>query len=158
MSDVGVGALLVRMVVSLAVVLALVFAAYAILRRRQGFSSGGLGSGRAVKSARRGSLLRSKSGSSSSKGRGLRVVGRIGVGRTASVVAVQFADRVFMLGASEQGPPTVLAELDLDAWNNATEPLEDLAPISRAVGGPLAEGGKRAGFVDALREATTRRG
>ena len=47
------------------------------------------------------------------------------MGRTSSVVAVQFADRVFMLGTSEQGPPSVLAELDLDAWTRSTETPED---------------------------------
>lgn len=165
MNDVGLGELLVRMVVSLVVVLGLVLGAYAILRRRQGMSSGG-GEGllRRDRGARRTSLIRSKSGSATFKGgnrRGLRIVGRVGVGRTSNVIAVQFADRVFMLGTSEQGPPTVLAELDLDSWTEATETPDDVQPISRAGGAPGASGtsgDRRPGILDALREATTRRG
>ena len=159
MSDVGVGALLIRMIVSLAVGLGLVFAAYAILRRRNTFSSGGAGNGRATKSGRRpSSLVRSKSGTAGSRGKGLSVVGRIGIGRTVSVVAVQFGNRVFMLGASEQGAPSLLAELDLEQWNQATQLPEDLAPIRHSGSGAPEASSKRVGFLDALRESTTRRG
>ena len=161
MTDVGLGELLVRMVVSLVVVLGLVLGAYAILRRRQG-----LPSGRELRGGRekRSSLIRVRSGSSTAKSgnkRGLKIVGRVGLGRTSSVIAVQFADRVFMLGTSEQGPPSVLAELDLDSWNASMETPEDLQPILRSGGGPGAPatpGDRRPTILDALREATTRRG
>ena len=163
MNDVGLGELMVRMVVSLVVVLGLVLGAYAILRRRQGLPSG-RGDVQRDRGSRRSSLIRSKSGASTFKGgnkRGLRIVGRVGVGRTSSVIAVQFADRVFMLGTSEQGPPTVLAELDVDSWTESTEAPEDIQPIGRTGRGPGVSGStgdRRPGILDALREATTRRG
>jgi len=161
MTDVGLGELLVRMVVSLLVVLGLVLGAYAILRRRQGLPSGRelRGGERTGRSVRFGT--RPATGAKTGAKRGLRIVGRVGVGRTSSVVAVQFADRVFMIGTSEQGTPTVLAELDLDTWTKATEAPEDLQPIIRAGGSGAsnpATGDRRPGFLDALREATTRRG
>ena len=98
------------------------------------------------------------------------MLGRVGVGRTSQVVAVQFADKVFMLGASEQGAPTVLAEMELAQWLAATETPDD--PMTTAVGssqlggirdrigtGPAAAGqGGRPGLLDSLREATIRRG
>jgi flagellar biogenesis protein FliO len=168
MNDVGLGELLVRMVVSLLVVLGLVLGAYAILRRRQGLPSGRELRGGRDRGAGRTSLIRSRSGGSTKGGlkggnkRGLKIVGRVGVGRTSSVIAVQFADRVFMLGTSEQGPPTVLAELDIDRWTEATETPEDLQPIVRAGGagtpGTPGAGDRRPSILDALREATTRRG
>lgn len=170
MTDVGLGELLVRMVVSLVVVLGLVLGAYAILRRRQGLPSGrelrGGGGERSSSRSRRPSrpsLFRATSGTGIKSGnkRGLKIVGRVGVGRTSAVIAVQFADRVFMLGTSEQGPPTVLAELGLDSWTESTEAPEDLQPLIRSSGVPRASGApgdRRPSFLDALREATTRRG
>jgi len=169
MNDVGLGELLVRMIVSLVVVLGLVLAAYTILRRRQGLPSGRDLRGGGERKLRRSGLFGPKSSSNLKGGnkRGLRIVGRVGVGRTSSVVAVQFADRVFMLGTSEQGPPNVLAELELDKWTEATEAPEDLQPILRSGAGGASGAGsggggsasdRRTGFLDALREATTRRG
>lgn len=163
MTDVGLGELLVRMVVSLAVVLGLVFGAYALIRRRQGLPSGrqlrGLTGGVAGGSTKRSGLVRSKSSASGAK-RGLRIVGRVATGRTSSIIAVQFADRVFMVGASETSSPNVLAELDLDSWTRSTEASEDLLPVARGGAGPIDPGttDRRPSFVDALREVTTRRG
>jgi hypothetical protein len=165
MNDVGLGELLVRMVVSLLVVLGLVLGAYAILRRRQGLPSGRELKGGRERGSRRSSLISPRRGSSGSKGgnfkgankRGLKIDGRVGVGRTTSVIAVQF-----MLGTSEQGPPNVLAELDLDRWTESTETPEELQPIIRSgsVGAPGTPGAgdRRPSILDALREATTRRG
>jgi flagellar biogenesis protein FliO len=159
MSDVGVGDLLVRMVISLAVVLGLVFAAYAVLRRRQGRTFGAAPKSRS-RSPRFGG---SRGGATGSPRNGLRVVGRVGVSRSASVVAVQFADRVFMIGASEQGAPTVLAELELDRWTEATAPPADQPGSTRtsdrtAGSGSAATDARRPNLLEALREATTRRG
>lgn len=176
MTDVGFGDLVVRMVVSLTIVLGLVFGAYAILRRRSGLPFGGRDR---LRHARRPKALGGGStgafsgglpGRSTTTRRGLRMLGRVGVGRTSQVVAVQFADKVFMLGASEQGAPTVLAEMELAQWLAATESQDD--PMTTAVGssqlggfrdrlstGPAAAGqGGRPGLLDSLREATIRRG
>lgn len=166
MNDVGVGELLLRMVISLAVVLAVVFAAYVLIRRRQGAASAPRRPRRVPGSGLVRTGGRAASGGASSGRRsGLRVLGRVGVGRTSSVVAVQFAERVFMIGASEQGAPAVLAELDLEDWYRSTQQPDDLVPTARrstasdAVGdGSRPSSAARPGFIDALREATTRRG
>ncbi len=162
MNDVGLGELLLRMLISLAVVLAVVLAAYVIIRRRQG---GGASPRRTGRRGAAGLFARPRAGATGPAARraGLRVVGRVGVGRTSSVVAVQFADRVFMIGASEQGAPTVLAELELGEWQRATQQPDELTPVSRRSAGPGESDGPRTGearpgFLDALREATARRG
>jgi flagellar biogenesis protein FliO len=168
MTDVGLGELLLRMVVSLVVVLGLVLGAYAVIRRRQGLPSSRELRGVTRGAAKRTSLVRTKSSGANAK-RGLRIAGRVAVGRTSSVVAIQFGDRVFMVGASEQSAPTVLAEMDLDAWTQATDAPEDLTPMQRTASGRVAGGAsssaggavaadRRPNFLEALREATTRRG
>ncbi len=164
MNDVGLGELLLRMFISLAVVLAVVMAAYMIIRRRQGAGASPRRSAR--RSSTMGLLGRPRvGGGTGTAGRraGLRVLGRVGVGRTSSVVAVQFAERVFMIGASEQGAPTVLAEMELDDWQRATQLPDEVTPVSRrspAAGDadPSRPRDARPGFIDALREASTRRG
>ena len=179
MTDVSFVDLLVRMVVSLAIVLGLMFGAYVFLRRRQGFgpvarpggprpvrggrrsarrAGGGLGGlGGAFGGA---SLTRATSSRAAGNRRGLRVPGRVGVGRTTQVVAVQFADKVFLLAASDQAAPSVLAELELDAWNAATEQHDDevvtRVPVSRDTLDQAAA--RPSGLLESLREATTRRG
>ncbi len=179
MTDVSFIDLLVRMVVSLAIVLGLMFGAYVFLRRRQGFgpvarpggprpvrggrrsarrAGGGLGGlGGAFGGA---SLTRATSSRAAGNRRGLRVLGRVGVGRTTQVVAVQFADKVFLLAASDQAAPSVLAELELDAWNAATEQHDDevvtRVPVSRDTLDQAAA--RPSGLLESLREATTRRG
>jgi len=156
MSDVGLGELIVRMVVSLGIVLAIVFGAYALLRHRPHFGSStgsGRSSSRSTSRRSAGSTKGSKAGSGK---RGLKIVGRIGVSRTSSVIAVQFAERVFLVGASDHTSPAVLAELSLDDWETATEIPEETIPLatsSRSTGGP----GPRPSILDSLREATTRR-
>ena len=128
MTDVSFTDLVLRMVVSLAVVLAIVLGAYAVMRRKQGFrssfgSSFGASPLEGAPTVRQRSTKIARTSSSKVTGskRGLRVVGRIGIGRTTQVVAVQFAEKVFLLGASEHTAPSILAELDLDAWLDATE-------------------------------------
>lgn len=175
MTDVSFFDLVVRMVVSLGIVLGLMFGAYWFLRRRQGFGpSTGMRRPRRAGGSR--SLLGAIGGPSASHGaargatgrvtgnrRGLRVVGRVGVGRTTQVVAVQFADRVYLLGASETSAPTVLADLDLAAWAMATEASdEEVLPLIRDttdVRTPLPTNAPRPmSLIESLREATTRRG
>jgi len=176
MTDVSFFDLIIRMVVSLGIVLGLMFGAYWFLRRRQGFGPstgmrrsprapgsrsllGAIGGGGAPRSGARGG----GTGRVTGNRRGLRVVGRVGVGRTTQVVAVQFADRVYLLGASETSAPTVLADLDLTAWTTATEtPDDDALPVIRDAGDvrfsrPTSTP-RPANLLESLREATTRRG
>lgn len=183
MTDVSFVDLVVRMIVSLGVVLGLMFGAYWIIRRRQGFAPlsapgprraparggsrsmrsatsalggfGGIGGGRSAGASR---------GASRGAGnrRGLRVLGRVGVGRTTQVVAVQFAEKVYLLAASDQAAPAVLAELDMAAWIAATEADDDAvagAPIVReAIDPTMPQTPRPSGLLESLREATTRRG
>ena len=81
---------------------------------------------------------------------------------------MQFADKVFLMAASDQAPPTVLAELDHADWLEATERLDDEStssvhreptvrePIVREPIDPTAP--RPIGLLESLREATTRRG
>jgi flagellar biogenesis protein FliO len=144
-NEVGLGELFVRMVISLAVVLGIVLGAYAIIKRRRGVGAVS-GAGRSIV-ARTG---RARSGGRN----GLRVLGRTGVARTSSVVAIQFADRVLLIGGNDQAAPTLLAEIDLEGWERATQ-----APADPLAGGPAPTAGSApSGLLDALRQATTRRG
>ena len=145
MNEVGLGELFVRMIISLAVVIGIVLAAYAVVKRRRGVgqASGG------------GRSLIARTGRARSGGRnGLRVLGRTGVARTSSVVAIQFADRVLLIGGNDQAAPTLLAEIDLEGWERAIQ-----APFDPIIGGPAPSAGTApSGLLDALRQATTRRG
>lgn len=157
MNGVGFGELIARMVISLIVVLGLLLGAYAFIKRRQGVSY----SPRQAKGSR-GRVVRLGGSSSSSrqsgKTRGLKIVGRVGVSRTSTVVALQFAERVILLGTSEQGPPAVLAELDLDAWTAGNEVTDELVPMTRVPLGSAATAGRgKPSLLEALREVTSRR-
>ncbi len=183
MTDVSFVDLVVRMMVSLGVVLGLMFGAYWFIRRRQGFAplsapgprrSPARGGSRSMRSATSalggfGSIGGARSAGASrsaSRGagnrRGLRVLGRVGVGRTTQVVAVQFAEKVYLLAASDQAAPAVLAELDMAAWIAATEADDDAvagAPIVReAIDPTMPQTPRPTGLLESLREATTRRG
>ena len=142
-NDVGMGELFGRMIVSLAVVLGIVLGAYWIIKRRR---SGGSGSGT-------GRSIVPRTGAGRTAGRnGLRVLGRTGVARGSTVVAIQFADRVLLIGGNDQAAPTMLAEIDLEGWERATQSPDD--PMA----GSPASGAAPSGLLDALRQATTRRG
>jgi hypothetical protein len=175
MTDVSFVDLVVRMVLSLAVVLGLMFGAYWILRRRQGF--GPISSprprrvpsrlpGRSPGTLRLGAASFGSAARHAGHRRGLRVVGRVGVGRTTQVVAVQFAD---------QAAPAVLAELDLAEWLASTESAETngVEPTVHGAGPRSATGSlsssmhrdmvdptiaRPQGLLESLREATARRG
>ncbi len=180
MNEVRIGDLVIRMLVSLAVVLGLILVAYIIVKRRRGGSSTGssnrmasimraFGGGRTTRSS---GTPRRASRPGASK-RGLQTLGRIGLSRTSNVLAVQFAERVYLLGTSESDSPTVLADVSMDAWLESLESPEDRAGfalaanglgssvggnvVSSVIGIPLETEG-RPKLLDALREVTTRRG
>ena len=174
MTDASFGSLVVRMLISLAIVFAFIGGGYVLLRRRQ---NGGRPLGRAPRTARSTMRLSARNHSSSRTGgslrsprnhavakganprRALRVVGRITIGRSTQMVAVQFGDQVYLVAASEQGAPSVITQVPLDEWLEATDEVESVIPIAPelvAIDGGAEYPAPRS-FVDALREATVRR-
>ncbi len=138
MGDAGLLPLLVRTVVSLVVVLAVVAVAYAIARRRA--PSGAWRSKRVAPAPP------------------IEVVGRAGLARGTSAVALRFGDRVVMVGVSEQAPTAVLADIDAERWDELHPAEETLVPTEipdgRSPAGPVPP---RQSFFEALRTATSRR-
>lgn len=168
MTDASFGDLLVRMVVSLAVVFGLIAVAYQVMRRRQG--GGGTSRGiRAASTTIRRDGSKRRSSSSATSRRGVRVLSRVGINRTTQIVAVQVGDEVLLVAASEQGTPTVMKSMSVDAWEAANEIREERIPITAAagssghgapagaIGATAADRPEPRGFLDALREATVRR-
>lgn len=174
MTDASFGSLVLRMLISLAIVFAFIGGGYVLLRRRQ---NGGASLGRAPRVARptmrmsarnqgsvRGSgVRRSPRSHTVAKGanqrRALRVVGRVTIGRSTQMVAVQFGEQVYLVAASEQGAPSVITQVPLDEWLEATDEVESVVPIAPelvAIDGGAEYPAPRS-FVDALREATVRR-
>jgi flagellar biogenesis protein FliO len=145
--DVDTVELLLRLVSSLAVVLALVGAATWALRR-----SGGL--------RRLGGIGRSGPGVT------VQVVDRVGVAKGATVALVRVGGRTMVVGATER-EVTLLAEapelatrLDLEeAERAAPAPAQDVElDTTSAPAGPLGPPRPaRTGLMEALREATVRR-
>lgn len=159
MTDASFGDLLMRMVVSLAVVFGLIAIAYQVMRRRQG------GGGAPLISRSRPSRTAVRAGRGGAKPaprRGLHVLSRVGIGRTTQLVVVRFADEVLLVAASEQGSPNVIGSMPFTAWEAANETPEERIPISTAAvsGGQALTASEQAaarGFLEALREATVRR-
>jgi flagellar biogenesis protein FliO len=169
----GIVDLFVRMVVSLALVLAIVAVAYFAMRRRAGLAgrvntrlagrvntrlAGRRGTARPARGDR---SQRSQRGASRRGARQhVEVLGRVGLTRASSAVVLKFADRVLLVGASETAQPTVLAELDAATWELYDQDVEWTVPVELdaeqhddAATGAAA----RPGFLEALREATVRR-
>lgn len=153
------GDLIGRMVISLVVVLGIVLIAYKVIKRRQnrGFLSGNRSGGLLARMATPSRSMGAAGGRGANTKRGLRLVGRVGLSRTSAVVAVQFGERVFMVGASEQGQPTMLAETDLETWTAATETADEIVPPARRIVS-AANTRPRSSLLEALREVTARRG
>jgi len=137
--------LLTRTAISLAIVLAIVAVAYAIAKRRV---VGGKSGGRTP---------RSGGGRRRSAQQPIEVVGRAGITRSNSVVAVRFGDRVVLVCSSEQGTPSVLAEMPVGEWDDLQTIREPIAtnPAESAAGDIVHA--PRPSFLEALRQATTRR-
>ncbi len=139
----GVLPLIMRTTVSLAIVLAVIGAAYAVVRRRAAAGGPVFGSRRRAAAP------------------AIEVVGRAGLARGATAVALRFGDRVVMVGVCENASTAVLADIDAALWDEL-HPVEDtLVPTTAFGRGPMASptqpGAARPRFVDALRDATTRR-
>lgn len=140
MGDTGLLDLVVRAVVSLAVVLAVVGVAYLVARRR---TTGGRPAVRAP-SRRRAATP------------GVEVVGRIGLGRSSAAVAVRFGDKVMLIASSEQGPATTLAEMPAERWDELRTVREPIEAIPARHEQPV--GAARPNLLEALRQATARHG
>lgn len=144
MADAGLAEVVLRVVVSLGLVLALIGVAFAIAKRK---------TGRGITPSRR-----SRRGTPPA----IEVIGRAGLARGASAVALRFGDRVVMVGVTEQAPTTVLAEITTEDWDELQriddEPVVDTTPLpfgkDGVSNGPV---GPRPTFLEALRHATSRR-
>ena len=148
--------LLVRMLTSLALVLGIIAIAYLVMRHRAGVSPRPSRPSRpAASRAGRQGVARPSRPARRSNRAAIEVIGRVGLSRSSAAVALKFGDKVLLVGAAEQSPPTVLAEVDAATWE-----LFD-ADTEWAVPAPLDDSGDapttRPGFLDALREATVRR-
>ncbi len=147
--------LFVRMVTSLAVVLAIVAVAYVVMRRRAGMMARSVRpqAGASV-APRRGE--RSQRSSRRIQRQPIEVIGRVGLSRSSAAVAIKFGDRVILVGASEQSPPTVLAEVDAATWE-LSDPAAEWSVPAEIVDPSDDRALMRPSFIDALREATVRR-
>ena len=157
--------LLVRMLSSLAIVLAIVAIAYVVMRRRAGVAGRAIArpggsrpaSGRSGPSARPSRTPRAQRRAHRSA---VEVIGRVGLSRSTAAVAVKFGDRVLLIGASEQAQPSVLAEIDAETWElcQARDEFEQAWTVPAEIDGNVdAAEIARPGFLEALREATVRR-
>lgn len=161
--------LLVRMLSSLAIVLAIVAIAYLVMRRRAGLAGrvaarprgGRAASGAGARPARPARAPRTPRRSHRSA---VEVIGRVGLSRSTAAVAVKFGDRVLLIGASEQAQPSVLAEIDAETWElcQARDEFEQAWTVPAEIDGGAdgridAVEAARPGFLEALREATVRR-
>ncbi len=142
MSDVA--ALALRMGVSLSLVLGLTAMAYWFVRRRQaGHRSFGLAGRRAR----------------ATSPKPLDVEARAGLARGSAAVAVRFADRVVLVAVTDGAPAAVLAEVPAADWDREIEAAEEEAsahPVRTPLD-PHAPITERPSFLDALRDATSRR-
>jgi flagellar biogenesis protein FliO len=156
----GIVDLFVRMVTSLAIVLAIVAVAYVVMRRRAGMSVRTTRPGRTGRPStshqRAGRAVRAPRAARRPHRASVEVIGRVGLSRSTAAVAVKFGDRVLLVGASEQAAPTVLAEIDAATWELCPADAEWSVPTQVAEL-PDAEPVSRPTFLDALREATVRR-
>ena len=158
--------LVVRMLTSLAIVLAIVAVAYVVMRRRAGLTGRTaqprrIGGHRLTAGARPARAPRAPRRSHRSS---VEVIGRVGLSRSTAAVAVRFGDRVLLIGASEQAQPSVLAEIDAATWElcQARDDFEQEWTVPAGIDAPGADAdldaaAARPGFLEALREATVRR-
>jgi len=139
--DVSVVSLVVRVVVSLGVVLAVMAGAAAVLKRGGfgGAGAGGTGRGRAKHS--------------------VEVLGRVTLGRNASVTVVRVGSRALVLGVSEQ-TVTLLTETDpaeLADPSGTSSNTDPESPGTAAPGGFRPASSAWKAVVEQLRNRTVRR-
>jgi len=145
-----------RMVVSLAIVLALMYIAARLLQRTRGGAPVRTSSGRFAAVAASVKKTRSaKPGRRPARRRTqLELLARQPLGKTASVAVVRVADRTLLLGVTDSAVQ-LLSELDA-ALVDDTEVATDLADVATPA---VARTGSRTAVsvLDLLRERTVRR-
>lgn len=151
MNGASLVALVIRTVLSLAVILAIVAVAYRVAKRR----ANGTAPRPSSSAGRGGNLFGAARRSAPAP---IEVVGRVGLTRGAAAVAVRFGERIVLVSASDQGPASVLAEMSGDQWDELTTVPEVASPIIGGIPSPhgAASAAQRPSFVEALRQATTR--
>ena len=134
--------LLVRMLVSLAVVLALMYIAARLLNRTH----------RSVRSTprRRGTGSRPRSAAATPRRTDLEVVGHRPLGKGASVALVRAADRTWLIGVTDT---SVRLLSELEPGIEAIPDDAELASVAQLVPGSSAP----VSLLDQLRERTVRR-
>lgn len=151
-----------RMLVSLAIVLALMYVAARLLARSKGIPTGGP---RATKRVRR-SLLAAVTGAAQTSKRGrrpartaspLEVLARQPLGKSASVSLVRVADKVLLVGVTDS-TVQLLSELDA-AQLEDEEPTADLLSLAPSGLSRTEHASSRTAVsvLDQLRERTVRR-
>jgi flagellar biogenesis protein FliO len=132
--------MIVRMLFSLAVVLAVIAAIYWVAKRRMmpggrvvGTRRIGIGTGSAARTVRAP----------------LQVLGRVSCSRSTSITAIQFGEQVLLVSSNDQSVATLLASMTREQWEsqadrrNANDPADVTSAMPRSV-------------VDSLREITVR--
>lgn len=153
MNDVSLVALLTRTMISLAIVLAVIAVAYRIARRRAGAGRSSKPSGSSSKSSGIFGGRRKKDPAP------IEVVGRVGLSRGTTAVAVRFGERVVLVSACDQAQSTVLAEMAGEEWDELSAVPEVSTPVptsTRSQNGNSLTETTRPSFVEALRQATSR--
>ncbi len=150
------------MVVSLAIVLALMYVAARLLQRTHG------GGGPRRPNSRRfatltSSVKKTKVGRRAARRRAqLDVIARQPLGKSASVAVVRVGDRTMLIGVTEASVQ-LLSEVDAalfdDAQLDEAQPSTDVAQSAAAVPMPSHSGGARStvSVMELLRERTVRR-
>lgn len=152
-------ALLGRAILSLLLITGLILVAYMVIRRHR--TKAGRMPARVAKPAGAG-----RSGRKPTRQQ-LVVLSRISTSRTASITALQFGDRVLLVGSNEQSASQVLAEMPLREWEvietQELDAIPGIGGVQRAgTAGALGAAPAAAGrtpvgnFLEALRTATAR--
>ena len=145
-----------RMLVSLAIVLALMYIAARLLQRTHGGGSARPAPRRFA--AFTSSMKKTKIGRRAARRRAqLDVVARQPLGKSASVAVVRVGDRTMLIGITEASVQ-LLSEVD-SALFDETETTGELAELAAAATPPARAGAARStvSVMDLLRERTVRR-
>jgi flagellar biogenesis protein FliO len=129
--------MIVRMLFSLALVLAVIAAIYWVAKRKM--STGRVGGVRRIGTGAGARTVRAP----------LQVLSRVSCGRSTSVAAIQFGDQVLLVSSNDQSVATLLASMTREQWDsqsdrrNITDAADVVGTVPRSV-------------VDSLREITVR--
>lgn len=151
--------LVLRASLSLGLILVIVAIAYTVAKRR----ASGLGTSAGL------SIRRFVGERRPRRSAPIEVVGRVGLTRNTSAVAIKFGDKVMLVSASEQAESSVLSEMSVDEWETHTAPDTDTGPDTtstrrhptrdeRRPARPRAHPAPttRHNFLESLRQATAR--